>query len=172
MIILETDRLQILEFEKSDAQFIFELINEPEWIEYIGDKNVKNVNDAENFITNKLMPSYSENGYGLYVVKLKKTGKPIGMCGLVNRLGLNNTDIGFAYLKKYQRKGFAFESSTAILDYAKNILNLNRVVAITNPNNIASGKLLEKLGLTFDKMIDLSEDGKDICKLFVPISSN
>jgi RimJ/RimL family protein N-acetyltransferase len=89
------------------------------------------------------------------------------MCGLVNRPGLDNIDIGFAFLAKHRKKGYAFESSKAMLDYTKNILKINKIVAITNPNNSVSGKLLEKLSFTFDKLTDLSEDGKDRCKLFV-----
>lgn len=168
MLILETKRLKLLEFEKSDAKFILELLNEPAWIEFIGEKNVHTLIDAENFIINNLNPSYSNNGYGLYAIKLKEDNTSIGMCGLVNRPGLSDIDLGFACLSKYQRHGYAYESSIATLNYAKNVLKIDKVVAITNPNNTASGKLLDKLGFRFDKLIDLSEEGKDICKLYTP----
>ena len=167
MKILETERLQILEFRKEDAGFILELVNEPAWIEFIGDKNVTNLQDAANFIENKLRPSYKENGFGLFLVKLKEPTISIGMCGLVNRPGLDNIDIGFAFLAAHRKKGYAFESSKAMMAYAKDTLNIPTLVAITNPNNVASGKLLEKLGFQFDKLIDLAKDGKDLCKLFI-----
>lgn len=168
MIILETERLQILEFTKDDVKFVFDLVNEPAWIEFIGDKNIHNLNDAANFIENKLCPSYKENGFGLFLVKLKELNIPIGMCGLVNRPGLDDIDVGFAFLAKHRKKGYAFESTKAMLAYAKNTLKISRIVAITNPDNIASGNLLEKLGFKFDQLINLAEDGKDVCKLFVP----
>jgi len=168
MVIIETERLKLLEFKKTDANFILELVNEPAWIEFIGEKNVHTISDAENFIINNLKPSYVNNGYGLYAIKLKKDNTSIGMCGLVNRPGLKEIDLGFACLSKYQRQGFAYESSVATLNYAKEVLKIGKVVAITSPKNKASGKLLEKLGLNFEKLINLDEDGKDICKLYVP----
>ena len=171
MEILETERLQILEFTKKDAAFMLELVNEPAWIEFIGDKNVNNLEEAANFIENKLRPSYKENGFGLFLVKLKEPNISIGMCGLVNRPGLDNIDIGFAFLAAHRKKGYAFESSKAMIKYAKDTLKIPTLVAITNPNNEASGKLLEKLGFRFDTLIDLAEDGKDVCKLFVQKSS-
>lgn len=170
MVILETNRLKLLKFEKSAAAFILELLNEPAWLEFIGDKNVNDIIEAQNFIENNLRPSYDKNGFGLFQVRLKDTNEPIGMCGLVNRPGLDDIDIGFAFLARYRQKGYAYESSKAILAYAKNILKINRVVAITHPDNEASENLLEKLGLKFDQMVELSEDGKNTCKLFVPKS--
>lgn len=125
------------------------------------------VNDAAHFIEHKLQLSYKEHGFGLFLVKLKEQHSSIGMCGLVNRPELDTIDIGFAFLAKHRKKGYAFESSKAMLDYAKNALKIPKIVAITNPNNSVSGKLLEKLDFTFDKLIDLSEDGKDRCKLFI-----
>ena len=90
------------------------------------------------------------------------------LSGLVKRPGLNDIDIGFSILARHRRKGYAFESSKAMLAYAKNSLKIDRVVAITHIDNTASGNLLEKLGLRFDRIIELSGDGKDQCKLFVP----
>jgi RimJ/RimL family protein N-acetyltransferase len=90
------------------------------------------------------------------------------MSGLVNRTGLNDIDIGFSFLARYRRKGYGYESSKAMLAYARDILKIDRVVAITHIDNTASENLLKKLGLTFDRIIELSVDGKDQCKLFVP----
>ncbi len=160
--------MQILEFEKSDAAFILELVNEPAWLKFIGDKNVHDLEDAQNFIENNLRASYAKNGFGLFLAQLKDTKEPIGMSGLVNRSGLDDIDIGFSFLARHRRKGYAYESSKAMLAYAENILKIDRVVAITHIDNTASGSLLEKLGLTFDSIIEISEDGKDSCRLFVP----
>ena len=122
----------------------------------------------ENFIENNLRASYVKNGFGLFLAQLKDTKEPVGMSGLVNRSGLNDIDIGFSFLARHRRKGYAYECSKAMLAYAKNILKIDKVVAITHIDNTVSGNLLEKLGLTFDRIIDLSEDGTDQCKLFVP----
>ena len=135
MIILETERLQILEFEKSDAAFILELVNEPAWLKYIGDKNVCDLINARNFIENNLRTSYAKNGFGLFLVQLKDTKEPIGMSGLVNRSGLDDIDIGFSFLARHRRKGYAYESSKAMLAYAENILKIDRIVAITHIDN-------------------------------------
>lgn len=167
MLILETERLQIVEFTKKDADFILELVNEPAWIEFIGDKNINNLHEAAHFIEHKLQPSYKEHGFGLFLVKLKEQYSSIGMCGLVNRPGLENIDLGFSFLATHRKKSYAFESSKVMIKYAKNTLKIPKLVVITNPNNVISGKLLEKLGFTFDTLIDLAEDGKDVCKLFV-----
>lgn len=169
MEILETNRLQVMEFSAEDAPFILELVNEPAWIEFIGDKNVKNLKDAAKYINEKLRQSYVENGFGLFKVVLKPSKETVGMCGLVKRQGLAHVDIGFAFLNKHRRNGYAFESANAILKYAKKDLNLEKVIAITNPQNEVSGKLLEKLGFKFESMINLSQDGKDVCRLFVPV---
>ena len=167
MILFETERLALHEFKKKHAPFLLELVNEPDWIRFIGDKEVYDLDDARAFIKNRLVKSYEENGFGFYVVYLKNTKEPIGICGLVNRDGLENIDIGFAFLENYRKNGYGFESSKAMLNHAKNNLNIEKIVAITHPDNVASGKLLEKLGLIFDRLIPFPEDEKELCRLYV-----
>ena len=167
MTLFSTERLVLEEFQKKHSKFLLTLVNEPAWLAFIGDKNVHSIEDAEAFIENKFRKSYEESGFGFYVVNLKENGEPVGMCGLVDRNGLEDIDIGFAFLKKYRKMGFGYESSVGMLSYANKELGIEKVVAITHPDNVASGKLLEKLGLSFDKLIQLPEDDKDWCKLYV-----
>ena len=167
MTIFKTERLALVEFKKTHAAFLYDLVNDPVWIEFIGDKNVHSLKDAEDYIENRLRKSYENHGFGFYVVKIKETDQPVGMCGLVDRPGLDDIDIGFAFLKEHRKRGYGFESSEGMLRYANKELGIDKVVAITHPDNVASGKLLEKLGLTFDRLIQLPEDKKDWCKLYV-----
>ncbi|TPN89108.1 GNAT family N-acetyltransferase [Aquimarina algicola] len=165
-MILETERLLLREFTIDDADFILELVNTPQWLKYIGDKGVKTLNDAEKYLKEGPITSYRDNGFGLWLVQLKNTNIAIGMCGLVNRNTLDHIDIGFAMLPDYSKKGYGFEIASATLNYAKNSLNIDKVIAITDPNNIASIQLLNKLGLHFEKTLKLSDD--DSVLVFAP----
>ncbi len=121
--------------------------------------------DARKYITNGPMEMYARLGFGLYLVQLKDGGIPIGLCGLIKRDGLDDVDIGFAFLPDYRTRGYAYEAAAATMTYGKEVLKLERIVAITSPDNEASGRLLEKLGLRFECTIRLSE-GADEVKLF------
>jgi len=167
LVLLETERLILHELNANDAPFILRLLNEPSFLRFIGDKGVRNLDDARNYILNGPVASYQQNGFGLYLVQLKTNNSPIGICGLLKRESLADVDIGFAFVPEVWNQGYAFESAEAVLIYAKDILKLPRIVAITDKDNEASGKLLEKLGLSFDRMIDLSGKG-DETRLFVP----
>ncbi len=160
MIILATERLFLREFNTGDAGFILELLNNPSWIKYIGDKNILDTNDALNYINNGPLKSYQTHGFGLYLVALKATEKPIGMCGLIKRDGLEDVDIGFALMPEYAGNGFAYEIASATLDHAKNKLGIEKVVAITSHDNENSIKLLNKLGLYFKKITRLHAEAE------------
>ena len=166
MFTLETERLTLREVSTDDADFILRLLNEPSFLRFIGDKGVRNLQDARQYILNGPIASYNQNGFGLYLVVLKSTNTSIGMCGLIKRETLTDVDIGFAFLPEFWNKGYALESATAVFSYGKNVLKLPRIVAITNKDNVTSGKLLERLGLHFDRLIDLNGDG-DETKLFI-----
>lgn len=157
-----TERLIISPFTAEDAPFIFELLNMPEWIQFIGNRNIKTLHDAEHYIVAKLMPSYAQNGFGFYIVKLKDGETPIGMCGLVKRDSLENEDIGFAFLSAFTGKGYAFEAATATLVHAKEDLKLRKISAITVHDNKNSIRLLEKIGLTFQKTIKVADDNEKL----------
>ncbi|HDR4723626.1 GNAT family N-acetyltransferase [Bacillus cereus group sp. Sample62] len=163
MIVLETERLVLRWFDIKDAPFILELVNDPAWIQFIGDKRIKNLDDAKKYILNGPVEMYNKMGFGLYLVERKEDLTPLGMCGLIKRDSLEDVDIGFAFLEKFRSKGYGFESASAVIDYGVQKLGLKRIVAITTINNINSGKLLEKVGLQFEKII--SDSGEDL-KLF------
>lgn len=161
-MICQTSRLIISKFTVDDAPFFLELVNTPNWIQYIGDRNLKTVEQAENYLKNGSIKSYREFGYGFYKLQLKDSQTPIGTCGLVKRDYLEYVDIGFAMLPDYEKKGFGYEASIAVLELAKTNFNLDKVSAITTPTNTNSIKLLEKLGLSFEKRIKPFEDDEEL----------
>jgi RimJ/RimL family protein N-acetyltransferase len=145
-----------------DAEFILELLNEPSFLRFIGDKGVRTLDDARNYILNGPVDMYNRLGFGLYLTELKEGAVPIGICGLIKRDSLEDVDIGFAFLPKFWSKGYAYEAANAVMTYGKTVLGINRIVAITSPDNYASGRLLEKLGLRFERMIHLSQDAAEV----------
>jgi len=162
MPLLQTDRLLISKLSLANAAFIFELTNSEGWLQYIGDRGIKTIADAENYITNSPMASYAKNGYGLYLVTLKETGNPLGICGLIKRDTLAHEDIGFAFLPQYNGQGYAYESASAILQYEKEKHGLNKILAITLEANTRSINLLTKLGFLFDKKISLPPKNEEL----------
>ncbi len=167
MTLLETERLVLREITTDDAEFMFQLMNDVSWLRFIGDRNIKSIEVAEKYIVNKLRPSYEKFGFGFYLTSLKENDAPIGVCGLIKRPSLEHVDVGFAFMPEFRNKGYGYESSVAILDYAKDELGIDYIVAITDLDNIASIKLLEKLGLKFEKIMQLDGEKKQ-CRLFVP----
>ncbi|HEX9827858.1 MAG TPA: GNAT family N-acetyltransferase [Flavobacteriaceae bacterium] len=163
MPIAETNRLLISKITLKDAKFFLELVNSPHWLKYIGDRHLKTVKDSKTYLQNGTIKSYADFGFGFYKLQYKKEGnKPIGVCGLIKRKQLDDVDIGFALLPEYEGKGFGHEASVTILKLAKETFNLKKVVAITQPNNTSSIKLLEKLGLSFEKSVKPFEDGEEL----------
>jgi [ribosomal protein S5]-alanine N-acetyltransferase len=160
--ILETERLILRQFTPDDAPFILELLNTPTWLQFIGDRNVHSIEDAENYLLNGSLKSYAENGFGFYAVIEKGSGKSIGMCGLIKRDTLPDIDIGFAFLPNLISKGFGFEAASATLDYALNVLKIKRIIAIVNPDNEKSIGLIKKIGMQFEEMIKFGDDGKEL----------
>lgn len=165
MNILETDRLILRQFTPQDAEFILELLNDPSFIQNIGDRNIRTRDAACAYIMNGPAASYAKNGFGLYAVVLKETGETIGMCGLIKREALDDVDIGYALLPRFWFRGYAVEAALATKMYAKDAIGLKRLVAITDPANQGSIRVLEKLGLRFEKMVRLSADDIEL-KLF------
>jgi [ribosomal protein S5]-alanine N-acetyltransferase len=151
--VAETNRLRLREFSKEDAPFILELLNTPNWIKFIGDRNVKTIEDAREYASNRLITSYHRFGFGLYMVQLKDD-TPIGMCGLVRREALEDVDLGFAFLPEYTGLGYAKEASSAIIELAKKKVKTKRLVAITMVDNSNSINLLRKLGFNFEKTVN------------------
>jgi [ribosomal protein S5]-alanine N-acetyltransferase len=155
-IVIETERLLLRKFTVDDASFILELLNTPSWLRFIGDRNVHNIEQATQFLLNGYLKSYETHGFGFYVVIERATQKLIGMCGLVKRNTLEDVDIGFAFMPEFVGKGYGFEAASATLNYAENVLRLEKIIAIVNPENVVSIALIKKIGLQFERMINLS----------------
>ncbi len=155
MKVTETKRLTLRWIEVEDAQFIFQLLNEPSWIQHIGDKGIYSVEDARNYIKNGPRKMYEEYGMGLFLVELKDDRSPIGICGLIKREELSDVDIGYAFLSSQQGKGYALESAEAMVQYAREI-GLLRIIAITKKDNFSSSRLLEKLGMDHQGYVKLT----------------
>lgn len=162
MTILETERLVLRRLTIDDAEFILELLNDPSFLRYIGDKGVRNTDDAVRYIQTGPLASYEQFGFGLYLIELKTTGVPMGMCGLLKRDTLPDVDVGFALMPEFWSQGYAFEAAASVMTYGREVLGLRRIVAITNPDNQASISLLQKIGLRFEGMIKLSEDQSEV----------
>ena len=162
MTVLETERLVLRQLCSDDAEFILELLNQPSFLRYIGDKGVRNAEGAIRYIQTGPVASYDRFGFGLYLVELKESGVSIGMCGLLKRDSLPDVDVGFAFLPGYWSQGFAFEAAAAVMAYGREVLGLRRIVAITSLDNAASIKLLEKIGLRFERLIKLEEDQPEV----------
>jgi RimJ/RimL family protein N-acetyltransferase len=165
MKILETKRLILQQVSLDDAELILTLLNEPSFVQNIGDRGVRTLDDARAYILDRLVASYEKFGFGMYLVVIKETGAPAGLCGLVKRDGLDDVDIGYALLPEYWSDGFATESALAVKEYARSSIGLKRIVGITAPDNQGSIRVLEKIGLKFEKMVKLSEDDIEL-KLF------
>ena len=159
---LETQRLLLRRLNVDDAPFILTLLNEPSFLRYIGDKKVRDLDGARQYILNGPVASYDRNGFGLNLVELNESHTPIGICGLLKRDELPHPDIGFALLPDFWSKGFAFEAATAVLQDGRERLSLEHILAITSLDNEASINLLQRLGFRFEKVIKLSADGEQV----------
>lgn len=154
-MILATERLRLRKINEADGPFILQLLNEPSFIANIGDRQVRTVAEAEKYISEKFVPSYEKNGFGLYLVELKEAGVPAGICGLVKRDTLPHVDIGFAFVPAFWGQGLAEESSRAIVGFARG-LGIRRLLGITSPTNANSIRVLEKLGMGFIEQVVLA----------------
>jgi RimJ/RimL family protein N-acetyltransferase len=167
MNIIDTARLNLRELGIRDAPFILQLLNEQGFLRFIGDKGVRTLADARDYILKGPSDSYRRFGFGLYLVSLRHDGTPVGICGLVKREALPEVDVGFAFLERHWSKGYAAESVSAVLEYGRVTLGLRRIVAITALENARSMALLEKIGLKFERRIRLVENGPEL-NLFGP----
>jgi len=164
-LVASTDRLNLYLVTEADAQFIFTLVNDPSWIAFIGQRNVHSISDARIYIKKAFTDVYAKHGFGLYKVCLKDD-TPIGISGLVKRDSLKNVDIGFAQLPQFCGLGYGLEAAKAVLNYAKEILKIDYIVAITSLKNLNSQALIKKLDFYFEKMIPY-KDGLE-SMLFLP----
>ncbi len=165
MTIIETERLQLRRLSTDDAEFILRLLNEPSFIQNIGDRGVRTVDDARGYIVKGPITSYEKFGFGLWMVETRSPTAPVGICGLLKRDVLEDVDIGYALLPEFWSQGYALEAASAVVLYAREKLGLRRVVAVTNSDNQSSIRLLEKMGFKYERMVRLSGEAPEI-KLF------
>ena len=158
MHILETERLVLRTLESSDALFYLELLNTPEFIANIGDRGLRSVDAAREAIEKGPIAMQAARGHSIYLVQMKSTGIAIGMSGLIKRDKLDDVDLGYAFMPDYSGQGFASEAALAVVDYARKVLGLKRLVAITTPGNESSERVLRKVGMQFEKMVYLTEN--------------
>ncbi len=170
MVEIETERLVLRRFVLNDAAFFMALLNDPDWIRFIGDRHVYNIDSARAYLAKTYLAQYEKNGFGLYLTALKN-GTPLGMCGLIKRDGLDDVDIGFAFLPAHRGLGYALEAAQASLDYGRRVLIKKRVVAITLPANTASVAVIKKLGMRFERLIRLGDDPDELALYAVELKT-
>jgi RimJ/RimL family protein N-acetyltransferase len=153
---IETERLILRPFEAArDAVFMLEVLNEPDFIANVADRGVRTTAQAADYIRNKFLPGYERYGVGYCVVELKETRVPVGTCGLIKRDTLDDFDIGYSTLQRFAGHGYAFEAAAALMQYGQTELGLKRIIGFTSAKNAKSAHLLEKLGLRFERMVQV-----------------
>ena len=162
MNVIQTERLNLREVTEADAAFVLELLNDPDFVRYVADRGVRTLEDARRYISERFVESYRRNGFGFWLVEPKDSNVSAGICGLVKRDALPDIDVGYAFLPSFRSKGYAYESAAAVLAYARDTLGLRRLLAITDRDNVASIRVLEKLGMKFERMFSLSPDEPEV----------
>ena len=162
MNVIETERLNLREMSEADAAFVLEVLNDPGFIRFVGDRGVRTVEDAARYVAERFAESYRQNGFGLWLVETKDGGVPVGMCGLLTRKELNVVEVGYAFLPAFREKGYAFEAASAATRYAREVLGLERLFAVVNPDNAISTRVLEKLGMKLERAVRLLGEESDV----------
>ena len=165
-LVLQTPRLAMRELRGSDAPFILRLLNDPAWLRYIGDRGVRTVEGAREYLETRMISMYARLGFGLWMVEPRTGGAPMGICGLVKRDQLPEVDLGFAFMPEFRGKGHAYESALAVRDHATRALGLRRLLAITSPANADSVRLLERLGFAREREMPWAGDEKDVVTVY------
>ena len=161
MIVLQTERLRLRHMTPDDAEFMLGLLNDPGWHRFIGDRGIRTVEGAREHILKGPMAMVARLGFGFYLVERKEDGQPLGLCGLAKRDFLDDVDIGYAFLPGYGGQGYALEAAQGVLAHAR-ALGLTRLVATVVPDNDASIRLLEKLGLRFERTIAAPDTAREL----------
>jgi len=158
----ESERLLLRRARPADAAFMLKLLNQASWIRNIGDRGVRTLDDAVGYIRKGPADSYARHGYGLWLVELKETGEPLGVSGLMHRDTLPAPDIGYAFVPRHWSRGYAVESCTAVRDHALRTLALPQLLAIVSPGNDASVKVLERIGMSYVKMVTMPSSAEEL----------
>ena len=164
MTTIETGRLVLREMNADDAAFVHQLLNEPSFIRYIGDRGVRTLDDARRYIAEGPVAGFERHGYGLMCVLRKEDGIQIGMSGVLRRDSLPDPDLGFSFLPAYWSQGYALESAQAVMRHARGTLGLGRILAITTTDNEPSMRLLDRLGFRPEGLVT---QGDEELRLFV-----
>jgi RimJ/RimL family protein N-acetyltransferase len=162
VLILETARLSVERFTLEDAGFILRLLNDPAFILNIADKGVRTLDSAREYLQGGPLAHYDRHGFGLWRVSERRSGAPVGMCGLIRRDTLADVDLGYALLPEFTGKGYANEVARAVVDHARQRLSLRRIVAIVSPGNERSIRLLGRLGFVFERMMLWPPDDEEV----------
>ncbi|HEX8069676.1 MAG TPA: GNAT family N-acetyltransferase [Pyrinomonadaceae bacterium] len=165
LTVLETERLRLRRLIVEDAEFIVRLLNEPAFLQYIGDRGVRTLADARAYLMQGPLASYEKFGFGLYLIELRAARVPVGICGLLRRDVLDDADIGYALVSEFRGQGYAREAAAAVVAYARDALGLARLAAVVDPDNHVSIRLLERLGFRYERPVSLADDAAPI-KLF------
>lgn len=163
MLVTETQRLSLRRLEVADAPFIHELVNDPTWLAGIGDRGIRTLADAEDYLRKGPIEMYARLGFGLFAIERKVDRQPIGICGLIKRESLPDPDLGYALLPQYAGVGYALEAARACVALARVQLKMPRLLAITTPENIRSRHLLEQLGMSLEKQLRMQPDADELC---------
>jgi len=158
MIKIETTRLIIREFEVKDANDVFEFASNKEVSKYTGEEAITEKSQALDIIKKTWFVDYAKYGYGRWAVIYKPDNKLIGFAGLKYLSDIDEVDIGYRFLPEYWGNGIATEASIEIMKYGFEVLNIERIIGIAMPENVASCKVLEKIGLKFYKTDNYSDE--------------
>ncbi|MCB7481733.1 GNAT family N-acetyltransferase [Christiangramia sediminis] len=165
----ETERLLIRPTALEDANFIFKLLNSPKWLQFIGDRKIKSIKDAENYISTRMHPQLQKMGFSNYTILRKSDFTKIGTCGLYKREGLKDVDLGFAFLPEFEKMGYAFEATSELKKAAKKEFGISRLCAITLEENTGSRKLLGRLGFNFREKTHLPGDPTELMLFYIEL---
>ena len=161
MRVLQTEKLELRWFDSGDAAFILQLLNEPSWLQHIGDRQVRTLEQAQDWLQTRLVSGYWRQGMGFWAVCLRGQHEPAGLCGLIQRDTLPDVDVGYAFLPAYWGQGYACEAAQACLDYGQRVLGLRRILAITGPVNTASQGVLRRLGMQLEQRCTLPGESRE-----------
>jgi RimJ/RimL family protein N-acetyltransferase len=160
--VVETERLMLRKLTLDDAEFMLRLLNEPSFITNIGDRKVRTIEQARDYIMTYPFASYEQFNLGPYLIQSKETSSSIGICGYRKRESLEFPDIGYALLPEYCGQGYALEASIAVLRYGREFLRMTDILGLVNPDNSPSIRLLEKLGFTFLRAMRLEAESAEV----------
>lgn len=168
MFQIDTPRLVLTELTADDAGFIVALLNSPGFLANIGDRGVRDADDARRYVTQGPAASYAAHGFGLWKVSLRADGTPVGMSGLLKRDELPFADLGYAFLPAHAGQGYATEAGAAALDFGFRCKGLPRILAIVRPGNEASMRVLGKLGMDERGVVQLDHQALHVFGVDAP----